>query len=386
MQKGRIERRGSGWYLMYRRPELVNGQPVMKQRVKKLQTITEEPAVDKDGNPIVPEKVRELANQILNPINANKGAFQPEPLETVIEFIEKKYLPYCDGKRRAVTAHGYRIFWNAVKPFLEKVMPDVTLRDVRTVHFQNMFDRMDAEKPRSGWTYSGIKFMLSGAMKYAIRKGIIDQNPITVVERPAGIPPKEQIPYTLDEVVKMLAVLKEPARTVVLFAALSGLRKAELMGLQWSDFQPDGSVLVQRSVWNGHVSPPKTQRSRGKVPVVSVLAKALEAHRASNGTCEWVFHGSTGQPMNLDNLTHDYIRPTLKKNKIRFAGWHNFRRGVGTLLHSLGVDGKTIQGILRHSRIQTTLDLYVKNDTTQANAAMDKLSAALESARVRKLA
>ena len=54
----------------------------------------------------------------------------------------------------------------------------------------------------------------------------------------------------------MLVILPEPARTVVLCAAFTGLRKSELRGLTWADF--DGATLtVRRSVWSSVVNEPK---------------------------------------------------------------------------------------------------------------------------------
>jgi integrase len=65
---------------------------------------------------------------------------------------------------------------------------------------------------------------------------------------------------------------KLPAVRVV-----TGLRKSEIRGLRWQDF--DGWELsVNRSIWNGIESEPKTRRSRAPIPVVRQLAEALESH------------------------------------------------------------------------------------------------------------
>ena len=42
------------------------------------------------------------------------------------------------------------------------------------------------------------------------------------------------------------------------------------------------------------------------------------------------------------------------------------------------VEPKTVQGILRHSRIQTTLDLYTQQDSDQARAAQGQFLEALQ--------
>jgi integrase len=72
--------------------------------------------------------------------------------------------------------------------------------------------------------------------------------------------PEDTYAYNLPEVTKMLSVLTEPTRTIVLAAALTGLRKGEIRGLQWADF--DGKELsVRRSVWNSTINEPKTNRT-----------------------------------------------------------------------------------------------------------------------------
>ncbi len=59
-------------------------------------------------------------------------------------------------------------------------------------------------------------------------------------------------------------------------------------------------------------------------------------------------------------------------------GWHAFRRGLATNLHTLGVDDKTIQAILRHSNVSLTINVYIKSVTESQVNAMDVLSAKLE--------
>lgn len=56
-------------------------------------------------------------------------------------------------------------------------------------------------------------------------------------------------------------------------------------------------------------------------------------------------------------------------------GWHAFRRGLATNLHTLGVDDKTIQAILRHSNVALTINVYIKSVTESQVNAMDVLEA-----------
>jgi hypothetical protein len=91
-----------------------------------------------------------------------------------------------------------------------------------------------------------------------------------------------------------------------------------------------------------------------------------------------MFRDTTGGPLNLDNLARRVIQPVLVVNKLRWHGWHAFRRGLATNLHRLGVDDKTIQTILRHSSVQTTREIYIKGVSSDATAAMGRLEVAIQ--------
>ena len=64
------------------------------------------------------------------------------------------------------------------------------------------------------------------------------------------------------------------------------------------------------------------------------------------------------------------MRPALKIAGIEWHGWHAFRRGLATNLYRLGVPDKTIQSILRHANLSTTMNAYVKSVPADATAAM----------------
>jgi hypothetical protein len=67
------------------------------------------------------------------------------------------------------------------------------------------------------------------------------------------------------------------------------------------------------------------------------------------------------------------IRPALEAEKIPWHGWHAFRRGLATNLHRLAVSDKVIQQILRHANVTTTINIYVKMVTRDAEEAMKRL-------------
>ena len=73
--------------------------------------------------------------------------------------------------------------------------------------------------------------------------------------------------YSLAEVMAMLRVLPDPARTTVAVAAFSGLRRSEIRGLLWEHYSGD-ELKVARSVWESFVNETKNRKSKASVPVI----------------------------------------------------------------------------------------------------------------------
>jgi integrase len=141
------------------------------------------------------------------------------------------------------------------------------------------------------------------------------------------------------------------------------------------------SLQVTRSIWGRHVGKPKTKKSEAPVPVISPLAKMLDAHRfrCGNPHSGPIFSNRFGRPLDLDNfyrkVMKDVFSPPDGERRLEWHGWHAFRRGLATNLNRLGIDDKTIQAILRHSNISTTQDMYIKSVPADAIAAMKQLEA-----------
>jgi integrase len=196
----------------------------------------------------------------------------------VSELVERVYLPeYVEKQLRPATKKQYKDVWeNHLKPRMGKL----TLRSFRTFHGEQMLAKIAAQAKLGRSSLRHCKAFLLGCFKQTKRLGILDGiNPVQDVSIPRVPEPEEDTyAYSLSEIKSMLALLGEPARTIVLTAALTGLRKSELRGLTWENF--DGKELsVTRSVWNCTVTEPKIRRSRSPIPVVKQLAEALELHK-----------------------------------------------------------------------------------------------------------
>jgi len=259
-----------------------------------------------------------------------------------------------------------------------------------------------------------MKAILSAIFSYAKQQGYFDgENPARNAAIPDARAPKQTYAYNLDEIQSMLVVLPEPAATIVATAGYAGLREGELEGLRWEDY--NGTELsIRRSIWEGHVTTPKSDASADVVPVIKHLAARLDLHRLR---CErerkpqdgdnWspatgpVFANSLGNYESLSNVRTRQVLPVLNRCGIcrkaedehgranheyqrdaslpEWHGWHAFRRGLATNLHELGVPDKVIQKILRHKDVKVTQACYIQPRDPAIAAAMQRLDEQLVS-------
>ena len=74
------------------------------------------------------------------------------------------------------------------------------------------------------------------------------------------------------------------------------------------------------------------------------------------------------KPLSASIMVQKYLRPAAVKvgvingdAQVRF-GFHNFRHSLASALVKLKCDPKTVQGLLRHEDVRTTMQLYAQSD------------------------
>jgi integrase len=163
----------------------------------------------------------------------------------------------------------------------------------------------------------GIVQALRQALQAAVRWEAIVQNPAKLAG-PNPQPRREEItPFTVEEV-EQLRIELGPWGSLVVFAAETGLRPAELIALEWRDVsRRDGVLVVERSYAYGRLSPyGKTVASRRRVPLSSRALAALEGRPRRLDT-RLVFPGEKGGFLNLHNWRAREWHPALEAAGLR---------------------------------------------------------------------
>ena len=139
---------------------------------------------------------------------------------------------------------------------------------------------------------------------------------------------------------------------------------------------------------------PKTAASAATIPLAPAAIVALRAHRARQlearfraGSAAWqetgyVFTTEIGTPISASNLLRRSFYPLCARAGIPTRPglrFHDLRHACGSLLIAEGVRPKLVQAILRHSKLSTTMDLYVQNYDDDLRGAVASLDRALGS-------
>jgi integrase len=239
---------------------------------------------------------------------------------------------------------------------------------------------LEAGGLRSGTIRNAYK-VLKQALDYAVKDGRIRSNPCNGVALPEQVR-EEMLFLTAEEIAALVEEIGAPFGTLVKFAAYTGLRAGEIVGLKIGevDWQA-GTVRVLRSITdlNGRLIEvePKTKAARRTVPVPKFVLDDLRAYVGERifRKDEYLFMGARKRgPLSHRNFYRRHFRPAVdrlvERGKQenpdgptfpgRLAGlrFHDLRHTYASLLVAQGAHPKEMSENMGHATSQITLDRY----------------------------
>jgi integrase len=211
---------------------------------------------------------------------------------------------------------------------------------------------------------------------------LVTKNPVLPVETRSTTDYKAILVTPQQTLAIVLGFPNPLHRVLVLTCAATALRFSELLSLRWADVEWEQSRIAVTKRWSkGKDGPTKTRKSEGHVPLHPVLAIYLREwrdHTPFARDTDFLFPSFKAEgrvPLSPAVFVADHLRPAARAAGIAIGdgqrfGMHNLRHSLSSWLVNKGkVEPKTVQSILRHSRIQTTLDLYTQSDGDETRAA-----------------
>jgi integrase len=256
--------------------------------------------------------------------------------------------------------------------------------------------------------------IISAALATAERWGWVTRNvaklarPPTVQKKGLTVPPPERVRALID---KAAASRSPEWATMIIMAALSGLRRGELCGLQWGDIDwKESALTVSRSIWETKglwgEKDPKSHQVRRLVlgeHAMAVLAGRWQRVSSAADLADlaisdhaYVFSPAIdgSAPMMPNAVTKAFTqycrRMEAPAAKIaRAAGreltdaerwpyrFHDLRHYTATELFRAGHNPRTVADRLGHADPAMTLRVYTHDTEDQARTAADSLESGL---------
>jgi integrase len=277
-----------------------------------------------------------------------------------------------------------------VRAYLVPRFGNEIAEDIKPLDIQRWFKSLRETDSLAWTTIAKMRGVMSRIYKVGILHEHVQKNPVLHVETRSKTDYKA-IVITPAQTLAILKDLPSPLHfTLVLTCAATALRASEMLALRWRDvLSNEGRIRISKRWAQGKDGATKTEASDGFVPLHPVLAAHLRSWRnqspyAKDGDFIFPSIKARGRvPLSASIFVADHLRPAAKKTGVNIEdgqrfGLHNLRHSLSNwLVNKAKVEPKTVQGILRHAKIQTTLDLYTQDDGDEARAAQGEYLTAL---------
>jgi integrase len=377
-QEPRPRKHGNHWTIVVWKDEFQNGKLQRRQvrvRLAPLETKWRE--------------VLRLKDEYLRPLN--QGLISIGSATNFRKYVEQTYIPLEMPLLAKTTQERSS---GVLEHYLLPMFGELCLRELTPMTLQRYFSSM------SNWKLSGesrdkIRDVLASVLRTAVKKyGLLVSNPIEGIQLPPNKTGKRKTkpflsPEQFDELV---CAMPEPYATMVYVATYSGLRISELIALKWHDLGFD-SIVIDERYCRGDFSEPKSSASNTTIGVdrsvierihrlklLTVEVRAGLATRKyklvkSDGPDDLVFQSvQDGKPMRDNNILTRFIKPAGRKLGLGFVNWRCLRTSRATWMIEAGANCKDVQQQMRHSRIQTTLDIYAQFVPDSQRRAIEQTS------------
>lgn len=313
---------------------------------------------------------------------------------TVKEYAEK-WLTMHGAHIRETTLNDYssKVRNYIIAPLGDKYMAEVTPDDVKTAIVK-------ASK-QSASVYRSVQMLYKLIFESAAKSRIISESPCDDLNPRGGKPPKEKTALSSGQITVLLDAVRDlPPYPFVMIGLYAGLRREEILALQWDcvDLEGKAPAIRVRRAWHIDHNRPvittelKTKAAKRDVPIPPQLVDCLKEVKAASKS-DYVIANSDGQPLSgtqwqrlwkyistrtveerryyryKDGVkTEHIVKPELGQaaahnGKVIYSidfhvTPHQLRHTYITNLILAGIDPKTVQYLAGHEHSRITMDIY----------------------------
>lgn len=327
----------------------------------------------------------------------NKEDNSKHEMESLNEFFTEHILNKSDIRNTSKRNYDRTYKTYVQKQIGEKPLDKITKMDIDKL-LTDLRDRGYAKA-----TVECVRTLLSGIFKDAVRNEVLDKNVVALTKMPyyEFDENEQKVEFlSLSEEERFLDYCMKSEYDIcnICFVGLStGMRSGELRGLCWKeiDFEKR-TIRINKSLGfydkKYFLGEPKTQTSYRTIPMTERAFQALTRQKKEqeelkklygadyiicDGLDDLVFTQKDGRPLNRDILRKHIIK-VVKLVRVDYPDFvnvrpHMLRHTFATRCIERGMNPKTLQKLLGHSKLQTTMDLYVHVDDDTMRNEMEKM-------------
>ena len=302
-------------------------------------------------------------------------------LDTLVMALVTKHIHrLADDGRSVRTLDTYRYDAGKLAKFVGGVRVgeatparlDAALRSMRAAHGVTMARR--------------ARTLLRGALQLAVLNNVVSTNPVRDVSLiRSKSRPKGAEALAADKLRELLSKLRESESCqrrdlvdpITVFIA-TGLRRSELFGLRWTDFDAKNATLtVSGKVIRQHgkglvriADETKSDAGRRTIPLPAFAAAVLTERRKRPfiGEQAVIFASSSGTLRDPDNFNKQW-RQTRDDLGVPDVTSHSFRKTVATLIDDAGLSARIGADHLGHANVSMTQDRYMSRGRVHQQVA-----------------
>ncbi|MCL1855912.1 MAG: tyrosine-type recombinase/integrase [Clostridia bacterium] len=242
---------------------------------------------------------------------------------------------------------------------------------------KEIFVQTEGREGLSPATVENVMGVISAVFRVAVKKGIVEKNPVLNTTPPKRDQYKEKPFFDDGQCKRLLTILEElddrQFALIVKTFLFTGLRAGELCALHWNDVDMDtGTITIRHTLTrlDGEyfLSTPKTKSSGRVVNIPADLIADLTAHklwqeeRGAAMGASWkhigqVFTNESGG-YHSRSLINAKFQRLLSQHDLPACRTHDLRHANASILINAGVPARVIADHLGHSSTKTTEDIY----------------------------
>ena len=266
------------------------------------------------------------------------------------------------------SVRGYRVaMQTAVKEFGSTYVTEITARDV-SLYLMRLGNLGYAKS-----TVKNYKIVLNRIFHHALIEGYIQFSPSSSAEIPRGLKTKRRTSAsdTDEEIIKKTA----DVWIMPYMALMTGLRKGELLALQWKDIDFDNNFIsVTKSLYyegGAHIKSTKTEAGERIVPLLEPLKEKLLPLKKKPDY--YVLSDYDPKAPLSQKRFRTHLKHYQEETGVT-ATMHQLRKSFATVSVKVGLEPKVLQSIMGHKNITTTYNIYADVRRDSIIAAAQKLT------------